>query len=507
MIGREPRTQDEQDGIVSESQTARGSLLNGVSSVVSTGLGFLLVIVITRTYGADDTGVFFGVIALFAMVATAAKLGTETALVLLVARFRSKRSNRSIREALVSAVAPVLVISVLAAVVLFLMAGPLSSVFSDDRAQSFADVLRALAPFLPAWAIGLVLLGATRGAGTMVPTAVGLQLVQPIAQIVLVLIAANQNWKLSSLAVAWGAPLVVTALIAFAGLLPFLRVSDAEPAVDRAEIWRELWIFAGPRGLAGTLQVSLDRVGILLIGALATSTAAGQWAAISRLIGVAQRSFHAVGQALNPRLSSLAHRNDWPAVGRVFDQITLATVAALTPAVLALVFFPKSALDIFGGTEFEAASRPLVIAAVATFASIAFAHVDNVLLMAGRSSTALIDTAAALITTIVLDLVLVPPFGLEGAAVAMAIGVLVYRGSAAVQIARWFQIRPLSRSVLMVSGMGLVSVGGVMLIGRLVAGDRLGVAIVSGLISVGVYASVLFTKRQSIGIQMSFDLP
>ncbi len=493
------------DGVVSESSTARGSLLNGVSSVISTGLGFLLVVIITNTFGADDAGVFFGVIALFAIVSTAAKLGTETALVFLVARYRSEGSHRSIREALGAALGPVAAISVAGAASLYLLASPLSSLFSDDSADVFADVLRAVAPFLPAWAIGLVLLGATRGAGTMIPTAVGLQLVQPVAQIILVTIAAWRGWDLPMLARAWALPLVATALIALSGLRPFLQVADSEPAVDRAKIRRDLWSFAGPRGLAGTLQVSLDRVGILLIGALLTSTAAGQWAAISRLVGVAQRSFHAIGQALNPRMSSLAQRNDWAAVGRVFEQITVATVGALAPAVLALFFFPKSALDIFGGSEFGDASRPLAIAAIATLAAIAFAHVDNVLLMAGRSATALIDTAAALVTTIVLDLVLIPPFGLEGAAMAMAAGVFVYRASAAVQINRWFEVRSLSRPVITVLALGLGVVGSAMFAARLIGGDRLAVAIVTGVVSVAVYGAVLVTRGRALGIDLRFD--
>jgi O-antigen/teichoic acid export membrane protein len=497
-----PRTDD---GIVSESRTAKGSLLNGVSSIVSTGLGFLLVILVTRNYGADDAGVLFGVIALFAIVATAAKLGTETALVFLIARYRSEGSHRSIREALVAALIPVLAISIAAAVALFILAPQLSNLFSGDRADDFARVLRALAPFLPAWAVGLVLLGATRGAGTMIPTAVGLQLVQPIAQVSLILVAADRGWDLSALALAWGAPLVATALIALAGLMPFLRVAETEPPVDRLKIWRDLWSFAGPRGLAGTLQVSLDRVGVLIIGALLTSTVAGQWVAITRLVGVAQRSFHAVGQALNPRVSSLAERQDWPAVARVFDQITIATVAALTPAVLALLFFPKAALDIFGGPEFEDVSRPLAIAALATFGAIAFAHVDNVLLMAGRSVTALIDTAAALVTTILLNLVLVPRFELSGAAIAMAAGIFVYRGSAAVQIARWFQVRPLSRPVVTVLVVALGVVGGGMFVGRIIAGDRLPVAVVTTILSVAVYVAVLATRGRSMGLNLRFD--
>ena len=496
---------DARNGIVSEAKTARSSLLNGVSSVISTGLSFILVIVVTRNYGADDAGILFGVIALFAIVATGAKLGTETALVFLVSRYRSNGDHRSIREALAAAVVPVAAISIAAAFALHGLARRVGQLFSEDRASDFSEVLQSLAPFLPAWAIGLVLLGATRGAGTMVPTAVGLQLVQPIAQISLVIVAAAQGWSLASLATAWGAPLVATALIAAIGLLPFLEVANDAPPVDRRTVWRDLWAFAGPRGLAGTLQVSLDRVGILIIGGLLSATAAGQWAAISRLVGVAQRSFHAIGQALNPRLSSMAQREDWPAVRRVFDQITVATVAALGPAVLGLLIFPKAALDVFGGPEFEDVSRPLMIAAAATFAAIAYAHVDNVLLMAGRSGVALLDTAAALGTTIVLDLVLVPPFGLVGAALAMAVGVLVYRGSAALQIKRWFGVQPVSGPVLSLMAVAIGVAGTIMLAGRLLAGDQLAAAIISAVIAVGVYAAVLTKRGPAMGLRLNFD--
>lgn len=501
------------EGMVSERNTAWGSLLNGVGSVVSTGLGFLLVIVITRSYGAENTGVLFGAIALFAIVGTAAKLGTETALVFYIARDRSTGSAASTREALLAAIVPVTVVSVAGALALHVLAEPIGDLFSDDRSDDFAHVLRTLAPFLPAWSIGLVLLGATRGAGTMVPTAVGLQLVQPTLQIIFVLIATSRDWGLAAIARCWALPLAATALIAAAGLVPIVRASaetaktaeTAPTTPDRTQVWRELWAFAGPRGVAGTLQVSLDRVAILLIGALSTSVAAGQWAAISRLIGVAQRSFHAVGQALNPRVSALAQRADWKAIARVFEQITVATVAALTPAVLALVIFPKAALEIFGGDEFAVASRPLVIAALVTLGATAFAHVDNILLMAGRSTVALINTTAALATTILLDLALVPPFGLEGAAFAMAAGVLVYRGAAAVQVQRWFGVDSLTRPVVLVALIAAALTGGIMLAGRIIGGDTLVAAIIAGTVSVLLYATLLLKNGRRLGVDLRFD--
>ena len=494
--------------VVSETRTAWGSALNGGASIVSAGLTFVLAIVVTQGFGAEDTGVFFGVIALFAIVGTAAKLGTETALVFQIARFRSAGANRSIRHALAAAIGPVLLFSGFAAIVLIGFSATFGRLFNSDRADAFADGLQAIAPLLPAWSLGLVLLGATRGAGTMIPTMVGLQVLQPAAQLALVLLGAQQGWSLSTVLFCWGLPLIGTALIAGIGILPHLRTptSNNESELDRQQVRKELWAFAAPRGLAGTLQVSLDRVGILLIGALATSVAAGQWAAISRLVGVAQRVFHAIGQALNPRVSALAEHQDWPAVTRVFRQITILTVVALSPALLGLMVFPKAVLGIFGGEEFSEASVPLMVAALFTLIAVVFAHVDNVLLMTGRSRTALANTAAALAVTIVLNLLLLSPFGLTGAAIATAAGVLVYRASSAVQINRWFGIEVLSRPVVAAFGLAIAVAGSIMVIGRLIGGDQLVAALISGGIAAVMYAAVVITKGAGLGIRLGLDV-
>jgi len=103
---------------------------------------------------------------------------------------------------------------------------------------------------------------------------------------------------------------------------------------------------------------------------------------------------------------------------------------------------------------------------------------------------------------VVLDLALVPPFGLEGAALALAAGVLVYRGSAAAQIVQWFQVQPLSRPVINVLAVAVCIVGGGLVIGRIVAGDRLPVAVITGLISVAVYGVVLVTRGRDLGIDI-----
>lgn len=489
---------------VSESAATRGGLINGAASILGTALSFLLVFVVSQGYGVDNTGVFFGAVAAFMIVATAMKLGVETAFVLLIAQLRSRGESHLVPAVLRVGLAPVIGASVIAAAVLYFVAPGVGDLFTEpERSDDFAAILRVLSLFVPAWAGSLTLLGATRGSGTMTPTAIGLQVVQPALQIGLVIIASTADWSLQTLAWCWAAPLVVTAAFAAVALAQRIDFDGAKATNDQRDALRsELWSFAVPRGAAGTLQMALDRVGILLVGALAPAAIAGQWAAISRLIGVAQRVFHSIGQALNPRISALAVRSDWTGVSAAVARITQWTVLVLGPALLGLVVFPKAALSLFGDDFIDGATG-LVVAAVAVAAATLFAHADNVLLMSGRSRTALINTAAALVISVVLYLVLVPPFELVGAALALAGGIAVYRGTAAFQIWKAFGVASFDRSALRAAMLAVIAVGIPLVVARVVWSDSLVVAVAAGVCGVAAYGLGVVMLRERAGFELT----
>lgn len=491
---------------VSESAATRGGLLNGAAAIVGTALSFLLVFVISRHYGAESTGVFFGAVAAFMIVATAMKLGVETAFVFLIAQLRSRGAEAHIPSVLRSGLVPVLGASVLAAAALYDLAPRLAELFTETaQVDDFAAVLRVLSLFVPAWSVSLSLLGATRGSGTMMPTAIGLQLVQPALQIVGAIVAVLAGWDLQALAWCWALPLLVTTAIAATALARRIdRTGHIHETDEQPGLRSELWAFAAPRGVAGTLQMALDRVGILIVGALAPAAVAGQWAAITRLIGLAQRVFHSIGQALNPRLSALAERQDWAGVTAVVARITQWTVLVLSPALLGLVVFPRSALSLFG-SDFADGAPGLVVAAIAVGAATLFAHADNVLLMAGRSRVAMINTAIALVVSVGLYLALVPVLDLVGAALALAGGTAVYRLTAARQISQWFGVASFGAAAVRAIVVAVVTVGIPMIAARLLWGDELLAGIGAGIVGLGAYGAAVVSLRERAGFSLSLS--
>jgi O-antigen/teichoic acid export membrane protein len=492
---------------VSETASARGGLLNGAASILGTGLAFLMTFVIANHYGASLTGVFFGAVSAFIIVATAMKLGAETALVLFISRLDSEGRLGDARQALRIALGPVLIGSVLAGIAIWFSANALADLFTDDiYVDQFSSVLRVFALFVPAWALSLCLLGATRGAGTMAPTAYGLQVVQPVAQFGLTAAAVVSDASLTTLAWGWAAPIGLTMFGALAATLRLLpsganpaspTPANAQPAMSRGEFWD----YAVPRGIAGSLQMALERVGVLLVGALSTAAIAGQWAAISRLVGLAQRVFHAIGQALNPRISALAAAKDWSSVSSAVDRLTQWTMLILTPALLALATFPEAALGLFGD-DFQSGASALRIAALVVLGASLLAHADNVLLMSGESRLAMRNTGAALVVAVIGYLVLVPLWADVGAALAFAAGVFVYRLASTAQIRRR-HVQPFGRQSVTATVVAALCFAPPLLIARVLQGDKLVTAIAAGLIGLVLYAPALFGLRRSGRIELA----
>lgn len=467
-------------------------LANGAASVVGAALTFAVTIVITRSYGTEGAGAFFVGLTVLIIVGTTTKLGAETALVYFIAR--SRVDGQPHRRLIAIALLPVLVASTAAAIVTHRRADWLAERFIEESwSDELAAVIRTFSWFTPAWALSLCLLGATRGAARMGPTALGLHLLQPALQLGLVTFGSWRNWPLHDLALAWAAPLAVTAAVGALGVLTFEHerlTADAAPPVSAVDFWA----FAAPRGVAATLQTTLDRVGQLLVGALAPAALAGQWATIMRVIGLAQRVFHSIGQALNPRISTLAARQNWPEVARAVTALTSQTTAVLAPPLLAATIMPKAALTLFG-EDFSGGASGLRIAALASLVAVLFAHADNIVLMAGRSVTSMIITAISLAISTALYALLVPSLDLVGAALALAAGIVVYRLASALVVHRSFGVHLFDERSISVAILAAAICGAPLALASALWGDRLPVALVVGALSTAVYAAVIFTRR------------
>jgi O-antigen/teichoic acid export membrane protein len=128
--------------------------------------------------------------------------------------------------------------------------------------------------------------------------------------------------------------------------------------------------------------------------------------------------------------------------------------------------------------------------------------VDVVLLMGGKSSWNLLNTLVAVTLNIVLNIVLIPRFGIVGAAVAWSASLLVNNLAPLVQVRRFLGLHPFGPAYPRVALAALASFGAIGLLVRLVAGTSLPAFVLSAALSSAVYVGLLWSFRDALRLRV-----
>ena len=477
----------------------------GTASVVGAGcsavFGVLLVVVVTNGFSPTVAGTLFAATSTFLILEAVALLGTDTGLVRVLPGQLAAGRVADVPRTLAISALPVVALSTGAAAGLYAAAPSLAPhLVGPDAATTMSEMLRALSVVLPVAAVHDLVLAGTRGMGSMRPTVVVENIGRLGFQALAVLIAYLLGAGPMMLALAWSLPYVV-GLVASAAWLHRL-VAGTSSAGDRAGPWgtlaREFWSYTAPRAIARVTQTALKRSDIVLVAALASPAEAALYTAATRFVVFGQLFVQSVQQALSPQLSSLFARGESRAANSVFQAATLWSMIAAWPLYLVTAAWAPFLMGIFGD-GYDAASDVVVILSLTMLLATACGPVDSVLLMAGRSWLSLSNSVVTLVVNIGLNLVLIPLYGIRGAAIAWSVAIVVRNLLPLAQVRRHLSMWPMTWSTGQVALGALLCFGGV---GVVVALTQLPLGVEAALFGVGllVYSAGVYARRTVLGL-------
>lgn len=427
---------------------ARGSSINLVGAAVSTLTNFALIVVVTHQLPRRDAGVFFAATSLFLLGATAAGLGTSTATVYFLPRLSSARDTTAIRRLLKIAAVPVITASVVAMGVLFALPRSLGQATRVDGVHHGVDLLWALAFALPFATLADLFQSGTRGFGQMTTTVLVEKIGRPLVQLVGVTAAALTG-NLLLLAVAWALPYLPAALLS---LLAVRRLQErlappnqAAPSIDR--LGRAYWQYSLPRALSGVASLALQRLDIVLVAGFRGPTAAALYTAATRFLVVGQFLAQSILLALQPRISALLGRGSQAEAQTLYRATTAWLVLLTWPLYLVMALYPHVFLSLFGH-GYGSAESVVVILSLSMLLATVVGQVDVMLAMGGRSWYNLANVLLALAVNIGLNVLLIPRYGIAGAAIAWAAAIAAGNLIALLEVYAILRIHPFGGATL-----------------------------------------------------------
>lgn len=182
----------------------------------------------------------------------------------------------------------------------------------------------------------------------------------------------------------------------------------------------------GPLALTGGFQVMNKYLDILILGMLGSDDSVGVYRVVIQLGVLVIFGLQAINQVLQPHFSRLHMGNDTRRLQRLVTVSTrLMLFSAFFPFIL-FVFFGQHVLDLVFGDAYVSGASALAIIAVGQLVNAAIGPVGMLLNMTGNERDTMWGLGFAAITNIFLNFILIPLYGIEGAATASTVTVVLW---------------------------------------------------------------------------------
>lgn len=422
---------------------ARGGSILAGGKFFAFGNRFIIAFVLARLLGAEQYGLLTLALSATVLMAGIAELGLDYALVRYVAMLAKKNDEAGLWGVIQLGVGLATVTGILAGISLYFLAEPIAvRIFHEPK---LAPLLQLYSLILPFMTLSTVLVGTAHGFKKMEYSVIAQNFVQMLVKVLLIGLFSMLGLNALLTAIAIGLSEVTAAIVLI--YLINKTFSWRRPMASARRDTREILSFALPLWLSGLMTKFRRNISTLLLGSLGTATDVGIYAVVSKINLVSHTSRMSIITSLRPIIAELYAQEDWDQIRSIYQTATRWIILLNLPAFLVMVMFPEAILSIFG-KSFVGGSTALVILAFAEFINAGTGTCGAIIDMTGRTNLKLLNATILITLSMGFNILLIPRWGLLGAAAAVLISLGSVNLLRVVEVWFIYRILPYNRSFL-----------------------------------------------------------
>ncbi len=419
------------------SSVTRGTLYLLLATLGYVALNFVARVVVVRSVTTSEWNSFSLALTLVGVVAAIGTLGLPSAIARSLPYVHSDDERRGI-------VRGALLIGGFAAVassVALWAAGPWIS--STLGLPELAPALEVF-PIAVGTTVVIGLLAAIfQGYEDVVPNALYAQVLPPglfVAFLAVVVVAPRIGLTYESALLAYVVANVVTLL--FALIYAVRRLPRLLPQGPRAAgAAGRLWTFAIPLLFVGVMSTVSGSGDTLVLGAFHPN-AVGTYTVSLTLARLLQVGIGAAAYIYLPVAARFLRSDNRSAVQLVYVTVTKWMILFSLPLLLLFFFLPSRSLDFVYGPGYATVIAPLQLVVVGAFITTLLGPAANAQVAFGQTRLLAYNATVAGLLDLGLAFVLVPKYGIPGAAIAWASANVAYTGLSLVELAWLTRVHP-----------------------------------------------------------------
>ena len=466
---------------------AKGATVNLFGTLARTVLAYGYTVFLARMLQVSQLGYYFLIVTLVNIVGLAGVVGLDLGVVRYISLYAGEERFEMARRTLAVALFLAVPVDILLMIVLIVLAPSVAGrLMGSDPAAVTA--LRIFAISIPFWAAAKIFNATKQGLHWMRYQVYSRDAGGQLSKFLLTIAFLTAGAGLAGVVWANVAALVIATLLSMVFAFRVLPHGDGKAAAsaDGPSAAARLLRYSFPLAFSNILGMVLVWIDILMIGYLGTSTEVGYYGAALR-VGVASSAlFLAFAAVFTPVISDLYNKRQGVELNSLYKTVTRWVFIFTLPLVLLQLLFADPIMKLFGG-GFTAGSTALMILAVSQLINAVAGPAGYMVLMSGRSRLELLNIIVSLTVDIFVCFVLIPPYGLFGAAIANASATAVINLMRAAEVwllmgAHAYDFGYLKPALAAIAGAGVS-----MLMGSLLRGGGVGRITTQAAVMIAVY--------------------
>jgi len=394
---------------------AKGGSISFIGLLFVFGMRLIFGVTIARLLGAEDYGLYTLGFSIITTLSQVSVLGlSEAAVRYIPIAIRKRYESELFGIIQVSIVLPLIISIILAGMLFFLAESIAYRLFNDPQLTTIFRLFSISLPFL---VLTRILESIHRGFKKMQYIVFSSQITYHILKMGLAVLLIFVGLAVTGVVIAFDVSVVVAFLLLLYftnNLLPFKRSWDTAKRKPSMMLKYSIPVY---------LSLLINKLGgnleIIMLGLLGTTVGIGIYAATFKLSVIGILFSNSILEISAPIISDIYTREDGTHQLHHFIQtITRWSVLVNIPIFLTLVLYSESLLKIFGD-EFAAGTSALIILAFGFLISSLALSCRTAINMTGHTRLSFVNSVIFLSVNLTLDLLLIPIWGVTGAALAV----------------------------------------------------------------------------------------
>lgn len=399
-----------------------GSIFTFIAKIVAVILGFIFNLIISRYYGASILGIFVLINTFFAITLIPSLLGINTSILRFIPEHIVKYSHYSALQLFKKAFIVVAIVSVIISVISFIS----SNIIAEYIFQKiYLAELFMLASFF-------IIFKALSGLNISVIRALKdvhlfafFQIFNPILNITILLILTyiyfDQNNPIYTL---FYSSIIVFALSLHLVNKLFNKQQSKQHTVENIK-YKRFISTSFPMFLTSAMGVVITQTDIIMLGIYTTIQEVGIYAIVIKFALLTTFVLSSINTIVAPKFAELYYGNQLDILEKVVKKSSKMIFYSTLPIIIGLVIFGEFVLGLFG-EEFVAGYTSLTILVFGQFINTSVGSVGYLMNMSGYQKEFNYIMMTSAIINILLNMILIPKYGISGAAIASVISLIFW---------------------------------------------------------------------------------